>query len=357
MSLCPKNYNLNKHSVIELILDMSKLNSLGMKRPNHNPSLPFVKDQWNGNPLTEKGNYTNLDADDIKSFSDVFKWMTGPRPLTHLKKGQQSPLSFQIIDQLNKKDENALIPLGHAGFIVDMNQKRMVIDPLIVKNPFLKRHTDIPLDPHKLVNVDYILLSHNHRDHIDKSSIKLLCNKNPEAFILTGLGVEKILRQWGIKNQIQEAGWYQGFETSPDLEIHYLPTKHWTRRWLTDTNNSLWGSFMLTNPMSGKSVYYGSDSGYGDHFKEISKMYDIDIALIGIGAYEPRWFMNQIHMGPDEALMAIDDLNAKKWMPMHYGTLDLSDEPIYYPEHILKKELKYDKSRIEWMQIGKRSYF
>lgn len=99
------------------------------------------------------------------------------------------------------------------------------------------------------------------------------------------------------------------------------------------------------------------DSGYGQHFTDIGNVYDIDIAMIGIGAYEPQWFMHTAHTGPAEAVKAFEDLRAKQWIPMHYGTFDLSDEPIFYPEQILREQHADAIDQILWMDIGKSIAF
>ena len=185
-------------------------------------------------------------------------------------------------------------------------------------------------------------------------SIIQVCKYNPSAIILTGLEIGKVLKKWGIKNEILEAGWYQQFNISDDITIDYLPSQHWSRRWITDTNINLWGSFMINDKRSNKTIYYAGDSGYAPHFAEIGNDYSIDIAMIGVGAYEPQWFMKSAHTGPSEAIMAFSDLKAKFWIPMHYGTFDLSDEPIYYSEQILREQDEEELANVIWMHIGKR---
>ncbi len=323
-----------------------------MIKSNHNPSLPFIINNWQGNPLTNLGLYTNLDGDNIRGFKELLKWMSGPRPLTKLKKNQQFPLSFNKITELSKKTNHSIIPLGHASFIIEINYKRILIDPVIDVNILLKRHSPIPIDIHKILDLDYILISHNHRDHLDKSSIQKICKNNPKAIILTALGIEKQLRSWNISNIIQEAGWFQQYETKQEIDIIFLPAKHWSRRWIRDTNTSLWGSFIIRSNEQNKCIYYGGDSGYGMHFNQIGELFDIDLALLGVGAYEPQWFMKPYHTGPSDAIEAFKGLKAKKWMPIHYGTFDLSDEPIYYPEYILKTKHQNELQNIVWMQIG-----
>ncbi|WP_442587448.1 MBL fold metallo-hydrolase [Pedobacter sp. AW31-3R] len=324
------------------------------KRPSHNPDLSFIKEGWTGNPVSEKECYENLDGTSVRSIKEVWKWIGGERPLTKLKKNQQSVLSFTPTTNIGDKTIDCLIPIGHAGFVIDADGVRIVIDPILHSSPFLKRFTPIPFSPSELRGVDYLLLSHNHRDHIDKKSIQLLTELNPGCKILTGLETGRLLKSWGIKNEIEEAGWFQRFQTTEEVIIDYLPAKHWSRRWLTDTNINLWGSFMIQFTKLKKTIYFGADSGYGLHFGLIGELYTIDLAILGIGAYEPQWFMHTGHTGPKDALKAFADLKAKTLMPMHYGTFDLSDEPVYYPENVLR-ELNTDNAiPILWMKIGQR---
>jgi L-ascorbate metabolism protein UlaG (beta-lactamase superfamily) len=188
----------------------------------------------------------------------------------------------------------------------------------------------------ELVDIDIILLSHCHRDHADKKSMQQICQQNPHAIIYTGLGIGDLLKNWGIKNSIIEAGWYQEFpQFTEEINIQYLPAKHWNRRLIYDLNYQLWGSFMLH--FGDKTIYFGADSGVGEHFKEIGNLYDIDLTFLGIGAYEPIWFMHESHTSPKDVLQVKEDLNANYLVPMHFGTFDLSDEPIYNPKSELEQ--------------------
>jgi L-ascorbate metabolism protein UlaG (beta-lactamase superfamily) len=181
-----------------------------------------------------------------------------------------------------------------------------------------------------------------------------LCMLNPGAVILTGLSMTGLLRSWNIQNPIVEAGWYQSYSIASATRITYLPAKHWNRRGLRDMNTMLWGSFMIEQ--DGKHIYFGADSGLGMHFKEIHALYpSIDYALLGIGACEPYWFMHTAHTGPEEALMAYADLGATHMIPMHYGTFDLSNEPIWYPgEQLQQLQAEKGIAGIQYPPIGKK---
>ncbi len=172
----------------------------------------------------------------------------------------------------------------------------------------------------------------------DGASLREIAQKFPDAEFLGGLGMEDILGEWKTaSNEVQTAGWFQEFQTSEDVKIAYVPVRHWCRRGLTDFNKRLWGGFVISG--AGKKIYFGGDSGYGSHYKETAEVFpDIDYFLIGIGAYEPRWFMEANHNNPADAVQGFLDAKAKTLVPMHYGTFDLSDEPPSQPLKLLKQE-------------------
>lgn len=330
-----------------------------MSLPRYNPGLSFINDQWDGNPLDSFGKtYVNLDGPSERSYREVLKWQLGPKPLKHLKKGQKSCLEVVKDGAFLDKGVSGFTWLGHTSYLMDMGGLRVITDPILYNISIVKRFTDLPCRADQLLDIDYILLSHHHRDHIDAKSIKMICGLNPGAKILTGLEASRQLVKWGISNEIIEAGWYQRYPNTKNLEISYLPAKHWTRRYLTDTNRSLWGCFIIKDLQSGIQIFFGADSGYGIHFKEIAKYCNIDYALLGIGAYEPVWFMKYSHTGPEDALRAFDDLNAKTLIPMHYGTFDLSDEPVSYPEQVLRKLcLERNIGQVAFQKIGLKHIF
>jgi L-ascorbate metabolism protein UlaG (beta-lactamase superfamily) len=328
--------------------------------PTHNPRLEFIKENWQGNPLhADRKSYVNLDGASERGLRDVLKWKLGKKPLKILKRGQSSPLELVNDGVFLNKEVNGFTWLGHTTFLFDITGIRLITDPILYNISLLKRFTELPCHPESLVNIDYILLSHNHRDHIDEKSIKFLCKQNPNAIILTGLQTGTLLRKWKVKNEIIEAGWYQSYGLGEKLDIHYLPAKHWTRRYLTDNNLTLWGSFLIKARAIDKNIYFGADSGYGVHFKEIGMHYPlIDFALLGIGAFEPYWFMHPSHTGPNDAIRAFLDLNAQCLMPMHYGTFDLSDEPIFYPEKELRRIVQESALNfVKFNKIGAKNTF
>ncbi len=326
------------------------------RRITYNPELLFIKKHWNGNPLNEKNEYVNLDGPSEKTFRELLKWQSEKNTLKSLKKKQQSSVEVISNNSLLKNTDNGFAWLGHASFIFTLSGNHFITDPVLYNVGPVRRYTRLPCTVSDLNNIDFILLSHNHRDHCDKRSMQQLCAMNPGAVILTGLSIAPLLRSWKITNPIIEAGWYQRYNIDADIAITYLPAKHWNRRGLTDMNEMLWGSFMIE--AIGSTIYFGADSGLGIHFEEIAELFPpIDYALLGIGAYKPEWFMGASHTSPSDALIAFQQLKAKQLVPMHHGTFDLSDEPIFYPLQQLQQiSAEKNISGILPLSIGSKHY-
>lgn len=325
--------------------------------PTHNPALPFIKENWNGNLLNNKQQYINLDGPSERGFGELFKWQFEKNQLKPLKKKQQPNVDVVQSKLITQNRENGFVWLGHASYLFTLAGKHFLTDPVLYNVGPLKRFTPLPCDVAALKQIDYILLSHNHRDHADKKSMQHLCALNPSAIILTGLNIAPLLRSWKITNPIIEAGWYQQYQLETDVKVTYLPAKHWNRRGLTDMNNMLWGSFMLQSPT--QTIYFGADSGLGMHFEEIGQLFpSIDYTMLGIGAYKPEWFMHTAHTSPADALIALQQLNAKQLVPMHFATFDLSDEPLFYPkQELLQLQEQQNINDVLHLAIGAKHQF
>lgn len=315
----------------------------------YNPELPFIEgkpSQWNGNP-TLKGRFFHPQYPMNKSFSDVMKWKKMKNPYEQDKKNDTSqlPISHDLSD-LKSDTTDGIFWLGHATFVIRINGIQFITDPVFGKATVLKRFSTLPVAIDQIPSTNYLLMSHDHRDHCDRKSLKLLKKLNPSLKYFSGLNMDGVLRRYLNGSEGQVAGWYQQFKTD-SFELYFLPTRHWAKRGLFDTNKRLWGSFILK--IRGTTIYFGGDSGYSTHYKEIAEMFpDIDYAILGIGAFEPEWFMESNHSSPEKAYQAFKDLKAKRMIPMHYGTFDLSDEPVCYPQQMLEKikESRKDSSII-----------
>ena len=295
--------------------------------------LPF---EWNGTPINEKGRFMNHEFQFVDSFRDVLKWQTSRNPQKLEKKADTWQPEVMYNQGFIESKEDCIVWLGHASFFIRLAGVTFLIDPVLFNVSLIKRNSALPVAVSDLKGIDYILISHDHRDHCDENSLKILAANNPDAMYLTGLGLEKLLPVFTRSSNVQAAGWYQQYKTNAAVKVFYIPSRHWGRRFLTDTNRRLWGGFVIVG--AGKTIYFGGDSGYGSHFKDIGEVFpSIDYCMLGIGAYKPEFFMGQSHTSPSDAVRAFKDTKAKVMIPMHYGTFDLADEPLGDPLRVLKK--------------------
>lgn len=189
----------------------------------------------------------------------------------------------------------------------------------------------VPFD--SLPRIDVVMVSHNHYDHLDLATLKRLAARDAPLFLVP-LGDGKLLRGAGLA-RVEEMDWWQRASVR-GVEITFLPAQHWSARGLFDRNESLWGSWGVV-ARDGTAVYHAGDTGYGPHFAEIRARWRTpDLALLPIGAYAPRWFMESAHMDPAQAVQAFHDLGARRAVGMHFGTFQLTNEPREEPAALLR---------------------
>jgi L-ascorbate metabolism protein UlaG (beta-lactamase superfamily) len=302
-----------------------------------NPDLKTVINDpsWKGTPLDEDGKFRNLHVPFESSFWDLLKWQLSKNPQKAEKEEDKRRLPVDFDPSVFQGEGDFLIWLGHASFLMRINGITLLTDPVLLDNLFLKRKSKLPFPIEQLPKLDYVLISHGHRDHCDKKTIELLATLHPKTTFLVGLKMKELLSKWVPGHEIQEAGWFQEYDLgNPSLEITYLPSRHWSRRGLFDQNEILWGGFYFKTPQ--KSVYFMGDSGYGPHFRDIKKVMGTpDYCIMGVGAFKPEWFMSQSHISPTDAIKAFNEMEGDYFIPMHFGTFDLSDEPLMEPLDIL----------------------
>ena len=183
-----------------------------------------------------------------------------------------------------------------------------------------------------LPRLDIVLISHNHYDHLDKKSVLAITEnqkENPPLFLVP-LGMKAWFADIGIKERVLELDWWESHQLG-NWRYHAVPVQHWSRRGLFDTNKVLWCGWVVEAP--GKRLFFAGDTGYSKDFKDIgSRFKSMDLSLIPIGAYAPRWFMKNMHCNPEEAVQIHLDVRSKKSVGMHWGTfLNLTDEPLDEP--------------------------
>ena len=225
-----------------------------------------------------------------------------------------------------KPDAFSVYWLGHSSAIVELNGTRMLIDPVFDNAGPLpgitKRYDVSPLKRNELPDIDFVVVTHNHYDHLEYATMRFLRKKDIQFIV--PLGVDVILKGWGIpEEKIFTMGWNDSF-SEKGIEITALPAIHYSSRSWYDRNATLWVSYVFSG--GGKKIYWSGDSGYGNHFVEAGAKYGpFDIACIEIDGWDPRWA--DIHLFPEEAVQACLDVNAKILLPVHWATFDLALHP------------------------------
>lgn len=298
-----------------------------------NEALTTVRENYAGNPMRD-GIFLNSDLNpNLKPFSVIFKWFLSENPQREEKKNDPFRVTTHNVKDFRAINENGLMWLGHSSFLIRLGNKWLLTDPCLTAAPLQKRYSELPMPISHLESVDYVLLSHNHYDHLDSDTLSTWCSRVMKILLPLRLG--STVRSINKYVSIQEAGWFQKYDLEEDFEIIFLPAIHWSKRGLWDNNRSLWGSFLIRTPRT--TIYFSGDTAYGEHFGEIARLFGkIDIALMPIGAYKPQHIMKSAHTSPQEAVQGFHDLKAKTFIPMHYGTFDLADEPMGEPVKLLR---------------------
>ena len=211
--------------------------------------------------------------------------------------------------------------------------------PVAFAGPRRARPPALPFDA--LPPVGVVLVSHGHYDHLDTATLRRLDERFSPLFV-TGLGNRAFLQRRGLR-RVEELDWWQSLTVPGEaggLEITFTPAQHWSARSAGKRNRTLWGGFWLRLAGSGKKVFFAADSGLGRHFHLIRERFGVpDAAFLPVGAYEPRWFMREQHMNPDDAVQAHLTLGSPRSVGMHFGTFRLTDEGIDQPTQDLAASL------------------
>lgn len=287
--------------------------------------------------------YRNSDGQVVdKPWSEVMAWLLQawyqglpPPPGRHLQGGQFPVIRDPEVGRDLPVDQLAVTWLGHASTLIRVGGQRILTDPQfsLRASPLswagTARSVPNPYALHELGHIDLVLISHNHYDHLDEASVLALSRQpggSPQFIVPQGL--ETWFQSRGM-GRVQSLGWWQSAEFGP-LQVQAVPASHWSARGLSDHNKSHWAGWVLR--AGERSVYFAGDTAYSDDFKAIrDRVGAVELALLPVGAYEPRAFMKDQHVNPDEAVKIHQDVGARLSIGIHWGTFELSDEPLDAP--------------------------
>lgn len=300
------------------------------------PLAPSPQEQ----PRDEEGRFQNLDPSESHGLGALIRWQILDRLTGRKRKSpDRAPVPAVLPDrerlrQPPARGEGARITwLGHSGFLLQIDGASMLVDPVLGDRMgpggVVRRNVPPPLRPEELPRIDLCLVSHDHWDHMDVPTLRAV-GAPVVAGLETGapLAKEKILHQ-GMR-------WWQSVNFR-GITITFVPAQHFSGRGIGNRDLTLWGGWVIQG--SSATLYHSGDTAYFTGFQEIGRRFPgIDAAMLPIGAYDPRWFMQPVHVDPEEALQAFEDLGARTFVAMHWGTFKQSDEPLDEPPARLEAE-------------------
>ncbi|MDZ7716307.1 MAG: MBL fold metallo-hydrolase [Balneolaceae bacterium] len=293
-------------------------------------------------PPTEHFNgktFSNIDGIKARGLKDVIKWAITeePGPWTVLS---EEDITYGSVPESTVTEGIKITFVNHATFLIQVDGLNILTDPVWSEraSPFQwigpKRMRPPGIRFQDLPEIDVVLISHNHYDHLDIHTAKRLKDAFDPLFI-TPLGVPLYLKENGITNTA-ELNWWNDYVINQEVKVFAVPAQHFSGRGLTDRDKTLWAGYVLQTPAG--NIYFAGDTGYDGFFKDIGQRFNpIDVALIPVGAYKPRWFMSPIHVDPFEAVQIHKDVGAKQSIGMHFGTFPLADDGMTEPINDLAK--------------------
>ena len=293
-----------------------------------------VSDHFNGKT------FINPDNVKAKGLGDVIRWATNrkPEPWT-----EHTGMNYGEKPTERNVDGIRITFVNHSTFLIQVDSVNILTDPvwsercspLSFVGPKRMRPPGILFED--LPPIDVVILSHNHYDHLDESTMKKLI-KTHDPQIITPLGVGAFIKHLG-SGHTHDMDWWEQTELSSGIPIVAVPAQHFSGRGTFDRDATLWCGYVIKSRAG--NIYFAGDSGYGDFFKTIGKEFgEMAVSLIPIGAYLPQWFMSPIHISPEEAVQVHKDVNSKITLGMHFGTFPLADDGPERPKTDLKKALK-----------------
>ncbi|HET9046947.1 MAG TPA: MBL fold metallo-hydrolase [Casimicrobiaceae bacterium] len=285
-----------------------------------------------GAPRNEDGTFRNNYPHAETSLADFLTWQSHRAAMAEPPGGWKIPAVTTDAAALRAPSANPSITwIGHATVLLRLASKNILIDPIFSERaspvPFAgpKRIVPLPIDIAALPAIDVVMISHNHYDHLDVETVRqLAAAPTGSPRFLVPLGLKAWFSDLGI-DRVEEFDWWQTAREG-DLAMTFVPVQHWSRRNLVDRNRTLWGGWAVEG--EDLRVIHLGDTGYSRDFRDIGeRLGSFDFALIPIGAYAPRWFMEAKHLDPAEAIQVRADLRARHAIGIHWGTFIIADDP------------------------------
>jgi N-acyl-phosphatidylethanolamine-hydrolysing phospholipase D len=270
---------------------------------------------------------------DFGDWTSFFMRRFGPAELPAIPDGHVLPPDEVAVGLQRQHGADSLTWLGHASFLIRLDGRTILTDPFLSQHaspmpPFgPERFAPPGLTPAQLPPVDILLLSHNHYDHLDLPTIEALPAKE-RIQVLVPLRLGHYFASRGFSH-VRELDWHEQVRVA-GIEVTGLPAIHFSKRTLFDRNATLWGGYGIQSRR--RRLHFAGDTGYGPIFPELGRnARPFDVTLVPIGAYEPRLLMRAVHVNPEEAVQVGRDLNARRIVAMHWGTIQLTEEPAFEP--------------------------
>jgi L-ascorbate metabolism protein UlaG (beta-lactamase superfamily) len=287
--------------------------------------------------------YVNTDGTGPQSARAVFRWAVLDKLLGRRRSSPSrvavpsvTPDAALLSASPRPGEGIRLTWLGHASWLIQVSGTSLLVDPVLGEriSGVIRRNVAPGLRIDQLPKIDGCLVSHNHYDHLDLPTLQQV-----GAPVWAGKGTAPMLRGLGL--EAHELGWWESVSIG-GTRVHFVPSQHWSRRGLFDTNEMLWGGFVVEGDAT--RVYHAGDTAYFRGFSDIGRRFPgMSAAMLPIGAYDPPWFMGTQHMNPEQAVQAFLDLGAQDFLAMHWGTFKLTDEPLDEPPRRLEAE---------WARLG-----